>query len=149
MIDFVEKSLPEVLQIEIEEHLRECAKCNRLVRQFSPIWKDFASRERKAPSTSLWPALIEKIQAEKKPQLLRNKILAGVKNSLRPAVATLILLAGMFFGYHLGNVPDDAGELVSGQGYFSEYLETFEDFPPGSVGDFYLKYTIQERKDMP
>jgi predicted anti-sigma-YlaC factor YlaD len=147
LIDLIESKLPEVLKVEIEDHLRSCLKCARLFRQFSLSWEAIAKKERKSPSASFWPALVERIQAAERPQLVRYRILAGVKNSLRPAIITLILLAGVFFGYYLGQVPQGVEEPAFGKEYFEEYFEAFEDFPPGSGGDFYLNI-IREQEEM-
>ncbi|MFC2164101.1 zf-HC2 domain-containing protein [Acidobacteriota bacterium] len=149
LIDFVEKTLPDIQKAEIKDHIQSCADCDRLVREFYTIWQRISTRERKAPSRSFWPMLIQRIQTDEKPQQFWENIVVGFKRSLRPAVVSLFLLVGAYLGYHLGYVPVDTGKLISGEEYFVEYLEEFQDVPLGSAGDFYLSYSTTEQGEIP
>jgi len=149
LIDFVERELPDVLKGEIEEHLRSCAKCDRIVREFSLIWQDVSARERRSPSASFWPDLVERIQSDENPRQVWEQIILGFKRSLRPVAVTLLLLGGAFFGYQVGYIPKDTGKTFSGEEYFVEYLETFQDFPLGSAGDFYFQYSTTQQGEIP
>jgi len=149
LIEFVEGKLPDILKAEILEHIQSCAKCDRIVREFSLIWQDASVRVRRGPSVSFWPNLVEKIQTDEKPRQLWEQIIVGFKRSLQPAAVSLFLLVGALLGYRLGYVPEDTGKLISGEEYFVEYLEEFQDFPLGSAGDFYLTYSTTEQGEIP
>lgn len=158
LIDFVEKRVSESLQIAIEEHCESCPHCDRLVKRFALIWQEFTKRERLTPSASFWSDLYDKIHASEKPQLLWDKIFIGFKNSLRPAAIILVLFFGVFFGYHLGNVPEGFGEIsepkdidqkISEEMFVDQYIQDFQDFPLGSVDDFYMRYEIQKQDEEP
>jgi hypothetical protein len=149
LIDFVEGKVPDILKAEIEEHIQSCEKCDRLVREFTAIWQSISTRESKAPSLSFWPVLVQRIQTDEKPKRVWEHIILGLKHSLRPAALSLLLLLGAFLGYHLGHIPEDTGKLISGEEYFVEYLEGFQDFPLGSAGDFYLSYSTTEQGELP
>ena len=149
LIDFVEGKVSDILKAEIKEHRQSCAECDRLVREFSAIWQDIPTRERRAPSPSFWPVLVQKIQTDEKPMQQWERIIFGFKRSLRPAAVSLFLLAGAYLGYHLGSLPDDTAKLSSGEEYFAEYFEEFQDFPLGSAGDFYLTYSNPEQGEIP
>jgi len=149
LVGFMENEIPGNLRIEIDGHLKSCAECRFLVRRFSSVWKDFNSREESIPSDSLWTGIVSEIQGGGKQRFIGNRIWSGIKVSLRPAAAVLILLAGAFLGYHLGDIPEEPGVPVSLEDYIVEYFESFEDLPPGSAGDFYLAFPIREEKEGP
>ncbi len=147
VIDFVEKKLPESLQGTIQDHLESCPQCNRLVKSFAHLWKEFSAAEKRTPSDKFWPELFAKIQAYEKPQPLWDKVLTGLRSSLRPAAVSLILLLGIFFGYHLGNMPGYSN--LSEVNPVEQYITEFQDFPIGSVGDFFTTYEIQIQEERP
>jgi len=149
LVDFVEGTLPEILRAEIEEHIQNCEKCGLLVKEFFPIWQNMSTGERKVPSSSFWPGLVERIQTGEEPQKVWQQIISGFRRSLWPAAVTVLLLVGAYFGYQLGNIPEDTETSFSAEEYFVEYLEDFQDFPLGSVGDFYLKYSATQQGEAP
>lgn len=148
LIDIVENNIPESLKKRIQEHLATCSRCNRLVKSFTRAWQELATSEKLTPSDRFWPELLAKIKDHEKPMPLRDKILAGLRNSLRPATVSLILLFGVFFGYQLGNVPrteTSRPEVLT----VEHYLQDFQDFPDGSVSDFFTKYEISIQEEKP
>jgi len=149
LIDYVEGTLPDILRAEIDAHIQSCTKCDRLIREFSPLWQSFSTQEKEAPSRSFWPDLVQRIQTDEKPEKIWSHIALGFKRSLRPVAIALLFLLGAFFGYQLGHVPENDGRAISGKEYFAEYLEAFQDFPLGSAGDFYLMYSVPEQGEAP
>jgi hypothetical protein len=149
LIDFVEGKLPDILHNEFQEHIQSCRECDSLVSEFTAIWQTIPTRERKTLSRSFWPVLVQRIQTDEKPLRFREHVALGLKHSLRPAAMALLLLIGAFLGYHLGYAPEDSGKLISGDEYFVDYLEEFQDFPLGSAGDFYLSYSTTEQGETP
>lgn len=147
VIDFVEKKLPESQQKIIQKHLEDCPQCYGLVKRFADIWQGFPEQKRLIPSDKFWPELFAKIQAYEKPQPLWDKVLTGLRSSLRPAAVSLILLLGIFFGYHLGNMPGYSN--LSEVNAVEQYITEFQDFPIGSVGDFFTTYEIQIQEERP
>jgi hypothetical protein len=150
LIDIVENNLPESLKKAILDHLALCPQCNRLVQSYSHAWKGLSTKEKLEPSESFWPELLAKIEASEKSQPFREKIITGFRNSLRPAAVSLILLFGVFFGYQLGTAhrPETSPSEMSSQ-YIEQYLQDFQDFPYGSVGDFFTKYEIPLQEEKP
>jgi predicted anti-sigma-YlaC factor YlaD len=150
LIDIIEKNIPESQKKAIQDHLECCPQCNRLVDRFARIWNELSVTGKSIPLEKFWPALLAKIQAYEKPRGLQEKMLAAMRNSLRPAAVSLILLFGIFIGYQLGNIPRmDTAQSEMLSVYAEQYVQDFQDFPEGSVGDFYTKYKIQNQQEVP
>lgn len=152
LIDIIEKKAPENILKEIQIHLKSCPKCTLLLERFSQIWKGFDQTKRIEPSVSFWPVLHQKIKAYEEHKFHPGEIFFGLKRWLRPAVVTIILLMACFFGYQLGNFSqnygqiqslEEAGEVALEELYTTQYLSSFEDFPEGSISDFYICYEIK------
>jgi hypothetical protein len=148
LIDIVEDNIPESSKKTIQNHIASCPRCTRLVQRFALVWKELSSAEKLIPSERFWPGLVAKIDAQEKSLSLREKILAGLRHSLRPAAVSLIFLLGGFFGYYLGNLPHmetPSSELL----FVEQYVQDFQDFPEGSVSDFYMQYETQNLQEAP
>jgi len=148
LIDIVEDNIPESQKRSIQNHLTTCPQCNRLVKRFARVWKELSTAEKLTPSERFWPGLRAKIEDYENPPLLREKIITGLKNSLRPAAVSLIFLLGGLFGYHLGNLPhmESTPPVML---YVEQYVQDFQDFQEGSVSDFYMKYETQNQQEVP
>ena len=148
LIDIAENNLEEAQKKSVQDHLAACPRCNRLVHNFAWEWERLSAAEKRAPSKRFWPGLIAKIQAREEPKPVREKIIAGLKHSFRPIAVSLILLFGVFFGYQLGNAPRP--ESAQSQfPYVEPLFGEFQDFPEGSVSDFYMQYDIQRQQEDP
>ena len=161
MIDLLEKKIPESLRKEIEHHMDDCPGCKRIAQQFNQVWSnfvDFSERHKATPSPLFWPGLLDKIQKKEKPHSPGNKLLRGLKVSFRPAAAALVFLLGIYFGYDLGNIPQTAEPLpeaidmetaAAEEIIVDPYFQDFQDFPQGSVADFYVSLGIQQEDKTP
>lgn len=148
LIDIVEDNIPESQKKAIHNHIASCPRCTRLVQRFALVWKELSSAEKLTPSEMLWPGLVAKIEIYENPPPLREKILAGLRHSLRPAAVSLIFLFCGLFGYYLGNLPrmeTPSSELL----FVEQYVQDFQDFPEGSVSDFYMQYETQNLQEAP
>lgn len=148
LIDIVENNIPESQNKAIQEHLTDCPQCRRLIQNFAHVWKELTPAEKMVPSESFWPELVARIKASEKPVPLRERIILGLRHSLRPAAVSLILIICAFFGYRLGDIPrmETAQSDIS---YFEQFAQDFQDFPEGSVSDFYMRYLNQEQEEVP
>jgi len=154
LVDIVEgKVCGDRLQY-IEEHLKSCPGCSLLVGKFRHVWQELGRPHRIEPSLSFRSGLEQKIKAYDEKKFCSGPIFVGAQRRFRPAVAVLALLAGVFAGYEMGNVsrayleiPAQERAAVSPEGMFTfQYLNSFEDFPKGSIADFYLNQELKERK---
>jgi hypothetical protein len=148
LIDIVEDHIPEFQKKDILDHIGACPRCARLVEDFARLWQDTAAAGKHKPSERFWPELAAKIEALEKPQPFRKKIIAGLRLSLRPAAAVVILAFGIYAGYQLGNMPP-AGTVPTEMSYFEPYTQDLLDFPEGSLSDFYTQYEIQNQQKTP
>jgi hypothetical protein len=158
LIDFVEKKISEPLCDEIERHLQDCERCKHLVERFIRVWPKLSKKQRMAPSPSFWPDLLDKIQTDEKFHQKGEILLRGLRLSFRPAVVVLIFLFGIYFGYYLGNIPQAAGlspetrdmdTAAAEEIILDPYFQDFQDFPLGSVADFYVTPRIQTQDKKP
>jgi hypothetical protein len=120
------------------------------MKSFAHAWEGLSTKEKFELSETFWPELLAKIEASEKSQPLLEKIIAGFRNSLRPAAVSLILLFGVFIGYHLGTTPrPETSQSEMSSQYIEQYLLDFQDIPYGSVGDFFTKYEIPIQEEKP
>lgn len=148
LLDYVEGNLPEDSIRAIEQHRKNCRRCDLLIKNFSGVWSKISERERVQISPSFWPGLQAKIQAVESPQPLSERIFSGLKMILRPAALTVILLAGLFLGYQMGNITDVFGDISNSKtldserpekAYVENYFQDFQEIPTGSPAEFYLQ----------
>ncbi len=142
LVDLVEGNIPEFRQREIQKHLESCPQCGRLADRFDRLWQEFSKRDLVSPSASFWENLFCSIQADERPYFW-GLFISGMKHSFRPAAIIFLLLLGLFFGYYLGDIPGGSEKAISEEVFIDQYVQDFQDFPQGSVSDFYLKYEIQ------
>ena len=147
LIDIVENSLPDSRKKMVVAHLAACPRCNRLVQSLSHVWEEHPSAGKQSPSESFWSDLLARIQAYEKPLPLREKIISGLKNSLRPVAVSVILLLGVLIGYQLGNRP--GMDTILSEPYIEHYVQDFQDFPEGSVSDFFMTYEFSLEDEKP
>jgi predicted anti-sigma-YlaC factor YlaD len=152
LIDFIEKKAPESLNRAIDDHLEKCSECAGLVERFSDVWEVLPKGERVTPPASLWPNLLERIQSHDRPEPIQERLFDGFLQALRPVVAALLLLFGLFFGIHLGDVTEEFPEQVESteidpplleEIFVTEYFRDFQDCPLGSIGDVYINFEIK------
>jgi len=155
LIDYIEGKLPADEIQFIYGHRKNCAECDFLIKQFSDIWAEIPKIERLQPSDSFWRGLQAKIQANESPQFISDKIFAGLRMILRPAALIMVLMAGIFFGYQMGNIQDNFRDIsksevidadMSGKFYVENYFQDFQEIPTGSPAEFYL-YPVFHKKE--
>jgi hypothetical protein len=155
LIDYVEGKLPADEIQFIDAHRKNCVECEFLIKRFSDIWSNVSKVERLQPSDSFWRGLQTKILAIESPQPKADRLFAGFKRILRPAALVMILLAGIYFGYQMGNITDAFGDISNrkitdaespGEAYIENYFQDFMEIPTGSPAEFYLQ-SIFYKKD--
>lgn len=155
LVAIAENSIPESRLRELRLHLESCSNCSLLVDRFTAIWQKIGREEQTAPSSSFWPGLQQKMSAREKRKLRLTDVFIGIRRLLRPAALVFTLMAGIFAGYQIGNVPQGSDtanieEKISGanleESISAPYFESFEDYPKGSVTDFYLSSKIEKKE---
>jgi hypothetical protein len=149
----VEKKVSGSLREVIEDHLNECTDCARLVGRFSVVWEALPEGERIQTPASLWQDLLDKIQSHDRPLSIDKSVFDGFVRLMRPVVSVSLLLLAMFFGFHLGNIPEglpetagpvEADPYLLEEVFVTEYFQDFQDFPLGSIGDVYVSLEIPD-----
>jgi len=134
LTDIVEREFPPEMQKQIDAHLSSCHRCASLVEQFAQVWQGWEQPVRIEPSPAFWTKLQRRIrESEEKTSFIRP-LLVGWGRRLRPIAAMATVLIGVLAGYWLGNIPVRNGA----EQFVDYYLGSLDDFPTGSVGEFYV-----------
>ncbi len=145
LINIAEKEIEGAKLLDIQNHLDSCPECALIVQQFVKAWKSAAPQEEILPSAIFLPNLIKRIEAYEEQRSARKGILWAVQKILRPAALAALFLAGIFDGTEMGKEKKIAP--ASEESFTDQYLGGFEDFPPGSVADFYITYQNSRKED--
>jgi predicted anti-sigma-YlaC factor YlaD len=146
LVDIVERKLPAETQEEIDAHTRSCNGCAGLVERFAQFWQALEQPSRIEPSPDFWIRLQRRIHEPGGKEAQAIPLLLGRAAWLRPAAAVAILVLGILVGNYLGNFLAWGGLNSFGQQQsstqteqlFDYYLGGLDDFPTGSVGEFYV-----------
>jgi predicted anti-sigma-YlaC factor YlaD len=146
LVDIVERGLPRETEKQIDAHLKSCTSCAGLVERFAHMWQTWGRLERIEPSSAFWFQLQRRIPEREGKKVGIVPQLLGWAGWLRPAAAVAILVLGILVGNYLGNFLAWGGLNSSGQQQsstqaeqlFDYYLGGLDDFPTGSVGEFYV-----------
>ena len=145
LVDLAENHLDKETRQEIQEHLEHCDRCARLSRDFIGAWQNLSSPEELNLSPATLANLMKKVAASDEHPFLSPEVLISVRRFFRPAIASVLLLAGLLAGYELGKIsPNDARPEDP---FVARLLGSFEDIPRGSVADFYVgRQTLEKEK---
>ena len=145
LIDITEKKLPSEKQKLIDIHLQSCNRCAALVERFAQVWQRWEHPAQAELSPDFGRLLQQRIRKYEKRTFTIPNFGVGWEPWLRPIAAVGILLIGMLLGCYLGNFPMRNTTEISQQQlnlateqFFDYHLESLDDFPNGSVGEFYF-----------
>ncbi len=154
LVFFLENELPDKQRIQMENHLKNCPDCSRLLEEFSLLWEGVQQRERIQTSPYFWTRLKQRISEYEEVRKPVFGWIGGLIRLTRPAVAVGATLVCIFLGYSLGNFPQQVnGQTVSRveegsvavQEFFdSDYLDPLSDLPSGSIVATYLEMISEE-----
>jgi hypothetical protein len=104
-MDYLDKTLDDKLQSEIEKHLLTCEKCMDEVKDFQSILQEMSATEMEQPDETLRINFYHMLQTEiNKQKVASNKLLPKPTVSIwsspwtKVAAAVLLLIAGAFIG---------------------------------------------------
>jgi predicted anti-sigma-YlaC factor YlaD len=152
LIDIVEQTLPEETRKEIDAHLRSCNSCAALTERFARLWQTWQDAASVEPSPAFLPRLWQRIEKSQEKRLIVPFLLSGWERRLRAAAAVASIALGILLGHYLGSSPVtngvDSSQRLSGrevqegtlpsEELFDYYLGGLNDFPSGSVAEFYV-----------
>jgi len=126
----------------IGSHIKSCASCAKEAALLSRTWEMLLELPRPETVPDLVPATLSRIREESADSFLQRltRRLLPVPVS---AVATIALVIGLFIGARLG-ILIYAGYTETREAEDPLYLEVFQDLPPQSVGDAYIKVNYEK-----
>jgi hypothetical protein len=139
LLPFEMNELPEDQRREVENHLKICPDCCRLLEEFSQLWDIVEHREKIQPSPCFWAKLKHRITESEEEGKPAFGWVGGLIRRMRPAIAVAVLLICIFAGYSLGNFPQSA----NGQTAYQTDQRTF------ALQQFLDKYNLQPLIDSP
>ena len=146
LADIVERKLPPETEKRLDAHLESCASCAALVDSFARMWQVWEQPERIEPSPGFWVQLQRRIQEREGTKVRVLPLIVDWAGWIRPVAAVAILVLGVLVGNYLGDLLVWTGRSASEQQQaspqakqlFDYYLGGLDDFPSGSVGEFYV-----------
>lgn len=152
LIDIVEERFPAETRKEIEAHLRSCDRCAVLTGRFAQLWQTWQDPVSVKPSPAFLSQLWQRIEKSEERKLAVPFLLSSWQRRFRTAAVVATMVIGVLLGNYLGRVPVESGSDSSQQmtrqevqestlpaeQLFDYYLGGLDDFPSGSVGEFYV-----------
>lgn len=135
---FLDNELKEEQRERIREHLKNCPSCVRELKELSLTWEFVKKLEGVESSPYLWNNLLKKIS---QPIFIRKRTF----HILAPVAATVILIGGILTGILIGRIfYSERIFLTQKENTDFLYLNTFDDFPPDSIGGIYTTLVSSE-----
>jgi anti-sigma factor RsiW len=129
---YIDGELPRSDLLAVERHLQGCAGCAEAHQHLADAWTLAAEAPRVSPRVDLWPRIEARLEAERRWPAWLGRL---AWNPL-PALATLMLVAGLLLGLQMGEamVGGRRAATVSGM---DASLHLLGDFP-GSLAEVVL-----------
>ncbi len=148
LIPLLENELPGERRVEIENHLKSCPDCSRLLEEFRLLWDTVEHREKVQSSPHFWIRLKQRVIEYEEGRRPVWGWFGELVGWARPAFAVAALLVCVFLGYSLGNFPQSANgqtgyqvdeRTVALEQLFDSYnLDPSIGLPSGSIEATYL-----------
>ncbi len=149
LVFFLENELPDERRVQMENHLKSCPDCSRLLEEFSLLWEGVRPGEKIQPSFCFWTRLKQRIADYEEKGRPVWGWLDGLVRWARPLAGVAAVLVCVFVGYSLGSFPRQAnGQTTSsidqrtaavGEFFDSDYPDPLSDLPSGSLEATYLE----------
>jgi anti-sigma factor RsiW len=129
---FIDDELPDAERDEVRRHLHECAGCASAHQRLAEAWTLAAQAPRVSPRVDLWPRIEARLDGEQRWPGWLGRL---AWNPL-PALATLMLVAGLLLGIRMGEAMVGGPRAATPSGVEASAL-MLGDFP-GSLAEVVL-----------
>lgn len=151
LILYLDGELADSDMTQIRTHLEQCPSCRRHLESIACLWRQKPERVPAPPY--LWTRVEARIKEKTRPQPIGFKVLGRLAWLSRPAIMLATLVVGILIGAYLGNLPSSSSDTANAQTTVQDnegvlnasYLESFNDMPPGSVGQAYMLLASESR----
>jgi anti-sigma factor RsiW len=136
--------LPAGEATAVQNHIKDCPACSREAAALAKTWELLLELPPMRQAPDCIPATMARILAEEENN--RSRRFLRWLFPVPATAATAALVIGLFIGIGLGRVIS-AAYLDLGKPDSALYLEVFQDAPPQSIGDAYMKvnYAMEEQ----
>jgi predicted anti-sigma-YlaC factor YlaD len=140
-------------QEEVDRHLLSCRACREQYEELGRVWQSLGGLEGIRPDPWFYRQLVRKIKEPREKGVLLP--LQHVFRLLRgPAIASIILVAGLLAGTYLGGVLArfdlslfQTNRATYSQEAFFASLKVFDPAPPGTFAEGYLRIVAHKESD--
>lgn len=150
-LSYIDKDLPDVDLVQVQEHLCSCPECAKKVDLLREIYQPKGKLQKIEPPPFLWQNLYLKIskQEEKKAMFSYSEKLLQFATNLGIAIVFIISIT---LGIYLGNSPnlntmeritEPQDVIVSDEFENDSFINTLDDLPRESLGNVYLTMEME------
>jgi anti-sigma factor RsiW len=141
---YLDGELPAAEAAAVKSHLVQCPACSREAEELAKTWELLLALPDVQEAPDLIPATMARILAEG--ENTRSRKLLRWLFPVPLSAATAALVIGLVIGIGLGRIIAST-YLDRGETDTALYLEVFQDTPPQSIGDAYIKvnYAMEEK----
>ena len=141
---YCDGELPAGEATAVKNHIEDCPACSREATALAKTWELLLELPQVREAPDCIPAAMARILADEE-----NTLSQKIRRWLCPvpaSAATAALVIGLFIGIGLGRVIS-AAYLDRVEPDSALYLEVFQDAPPQSISDAYMKvnYAMEEQ----
>jgi anti-sigma factor RsiW len=131
----IDGELPDPERQAVERHLQGCAGCASVHQRLAEAWTLAAEAPRVAPRADLWPRIEARLDGERPWPAWLGRL---AWNPL-PALATLMLVAGLLLGLRMGEAMVGGGRNAVPVSGMESSVHLLSDLFPGSLAEAVLE----------
>ncbi|MGD9899649.1 MAG: anti-sigma factor [Calditrichaceae bacterium] len=140
--EYMDRNLSDTLMTDIANHLNTCEKCTRVFAEFRLLWEKTEQPDAVIPSEGFSDRVIDKIYSPSHESGYDRLKHTGLR-WFYPVAAAATIIAGIFIGYKLGDIPSPAGQIddryIAIQSFVdSHYLTDLSLIPGNTPGEYSL-----------
>ncbi len=139
---YTDKNLTDTVLTEIANHLNTCEKCSSVFAEFKILWEKTEQPDVVIPSKGFSDRVIDKIYSPEHESGYNTLKNTGLR-WFYPIAAAATIIAGIFIGYKLGDIPSPTGQIderyIAIQSFVdSHYLTDLSLIPGSSSGEYFI-----------
>ncbi|HDQ00253.1 MAG TPA: zf-HC2 domain-containing protein [bacterium] len=140
---YMDDELSSKLREQIQSHLNQCKKCELNFSAFRSFISSSSTDDTVSAPQFLWEKLYHRIERHENRRGQFPGFLEFLPRVVAAAAIVIIMVAAFMLGVYLGDYPITLSENIEDPTVVTKLAEetlidSFDDFPPLSLGDLYL-----------